>query len=202
MPETPEAAYARALLAADAERRLPLPDMSDWGTFPFEPRDLMTRALEPLSDEPQRRGEEGPDSCWRCKEGAERAIWSDEHWLLIAPEAPSGLPVVVLLSPRLHVDFGELPDTLAAELGPLMVRIDRAIRALGHIGRVHIGKWGEGGYHAHLWFIARPAGFGQLRSSFAELWDSVLPPVPEPGWRADLRALARAIAAEGGSAHI
>jgi hypothetical protein len=44
----------------------------------------------------------------------------------------------------------------------------------------------------HWWFIGRPEGFGQLRSSFAEIWDEVLPPTPEELWKENL---ARVVAA-------
>jgi hypothetical protein len=47
------------------------------------------------------------------------------------------------------------------------------------VGRVHVGRWGEGGAHLHIWFMARPAGMEQLRSSFAAVWDDVLPPTPQ-----------------------
>jgi hypothetical protein len=42
--------------------------------------------------------------------------------------------------------------------------------------------------------MARPEGFGQLRSSFAEIWDGVLPPTPREVWDDNL---ARVVAALG-----
>jgi hypothetical protein len=39
----------------------------------------------------------------------------------------------------------------------LLGRIERAIRSLGDIGRVHVCRWGDGGEHLHWWFMARPA---------------------------------------------
>lgn len=198
--ESAEELYARALAAADGERRLPLPPLGEWETFPFE-GDIRVRPLCPPAEEPPRLGED-PADCWRCKKGVADAIWSDERWLLAALDKPSGLPVIVILQPRQHCDLGDLPSELAAELGPLIVRVERAVDAVGHIGRVHVGRWGDGSAHLHWWFIARPARMPQLRTSFAAIWDDILPPLPETLWRANLAAVARAMAAGGGRAHV
>ena len=88
---------------------------------------------------------------------------------------------------------GDLPDELAAELGVLLCRIEREIRALGNIGRVHVCRWGDGGEHLHWWFMARPARIPQLIGSFAAIWDDILPPVPEEVRQADLARLAAAL---------
>ena len=65
--------------------------------------------------------------------------------------------MIVILQPREHCDLGDLPPHLAGELGPLIVRVERAVDAVGEIGRVHVGRWGDGSAHLHFWFIARPA---------------------------------------------
>ena len=146
------------------------------------------RELEPPTSERTREGEGGVD-CDACRNSAAEAIWSDEHWTLRPLHAPSGLPVVVLLEPRVHADIHELSDELQAELGPLLVRIERAVAAVEGVGRVHIGRWGEGSEHFHLWFMGRPARMPQFMSSFAAIWDDVLPPLPEGVWRANLDAV-------------
>ena len=64
-------------------------------------------------------------------------------------------------------------------MGPLLQRVERAARAAGDIGRVHIGRWGEGSEHLHWWFMGRPARMRQLSDSFAAIWDDILPPVPD-----------------------
>ena len=63
--------------------------------------------------------------------------------------------------------------------------------AVPGVGNVHVGRWGEGSEHCHIWFLARPAPMEQLRSSFAAIWDDVLPPVPEDDWRANLAIVRR-----------
>lgn len=190
--ETPEELYHRALAAADAEGRLPLPPVDTWETFPFDGELRARPLLPPLPAEKPRLGEDAAD-CWRCAQGDEDAIWTDERWLLTPLPEPSGLPVIVILQPRAHHDLGDLPPELAAELGPLIVRIERAVASVGEIGRVHVGRWGDGSAHLHFWFIARPARLPQTVGSFAAIWDDILPPTPEPIWRANLAAVAAAM---------
>jgi len=102
--------------------------------------------------------------------------------------------VVVILESRKHIaEVGDLPDDLAAELGIMLARIERAVRSVGEIGRVHVCKWGDGGEHLHWWFMARPARIPQLLGSFAAIWADVLPPVPEEIWRENLAAVKAAL---------
>ena len=185
MPETPEELYERA---RDA---LHTPPVEEWETWPFEGA-VHLRALQPpAADEKSRHGEGGID-CHACAKSSDDLIWEDGHWQLTAL-GPTGLPLVLILEPKEHYDIETLPPELAAELGPLMQRIERAVRAVGGIGRVHIGRWGEGSEHLHWWFMARPARMRQLSDSFAAIWDEILPPVPEEQWRADLAALVEAL---------
>jgi hypothetical protein len=201
MPVSPEEFYARALAHADADGRLPTPPQSEWDIFPFELDGLVTRRLQPpVLPEPPRGGEDGA-GCRRCADPEANAVWSDERWVFTAFGEPLGLPFGAALMPREHLDLGDLDDVHAAELGVLTVRIDRAVRALGNIGRVHVNKWGDGGAHLHLMFLARPAGLLQLRGSNLALWEEMLPRVPEEEAAEDLRAVARALAAHGGRAH-
>ncbi len=190
--ETPEELYERALAAADAEGRLPIPPLADWDTFPFE-GDLRTRPLlPPVAAERPRLGEDGT-GCWRCDRDDSDALWSDERWLVTPMEKPSGLPVIVILQPRAHHDLGDLPPHLAAELGPLLVRVERAVASVGDIGRVHVCRWGDGSAHLHVWFMGRPARLPQTVGSFAAIWDDILPPTPEAVWRENLAAVAAAL---------
>jgi diadenosine tetraphosphate (Ap4A) HIT family hydrolase len=198
MPESAEDIFRRAVAAADPEGRLPLPPVGDWETFPFE-GDIRVRVLSPLVDhEPPRRGTGGVD-CWRCASD-EGVIWSDEHWLVGSLPKPSGLPVIALLYPRVHCDLDGLQAELAAELGPMILRVEEAVRSVGELGRVHVCRWGDGSEHLHWWFMARPARMPQLVGSFAAIWDDILPPVPVEIWRSNLDAVARRLATAGGRA--
>jgi diadenosine tetraphosphate (Ap4A) HIT family hydrolase len=187
MAETPEELYERA---KDALR---MPPVEEWDTWPFV-GDLRPRSLEPpLEREPPRAGEGGID-CWACEQDDHAFLWTNERWRLSPTLDVRGLPVVVLLFPRRHyADPGDLPDDLAAELGVLIARIERAVRSVGEIGRVHIGRWGDGSEHLHWWFMARPARLAQLRTSFAAIWDDVLPPTPDDVWQANLAKLKAAL---------
>ena len=86
-----------------------------------------------------------------------------------------------MLEPRRHVDFADLDDDLAAELGRLSVHVARAIEALPHVARAHVYRIGDGGEHLHIWFFARPAEQLQLRGSYLVSWDDILPAAARGG---------------------
>ena len=197
MAETPAEFYDRVIAAADADGRLPLPDMTGWeAVFPFVMDGLRVAALQPPAPEPAREGTDG--ACRAC-DRPRPPIWSDEHWTLTLPSAPSGV-MVLIVEPRRHVDFTDLDDDLAAELGRLSVHLARAIEALPHIARAHVYRIGDGGEHLHVWFFARPAEQLQLRGSYLVSWDDILPPLPAESRRADAAAVASALARSyGGS---
>jgi hypothetical protein len=187
VPETPEELFARARGATR------VPPLDEWDSWPFE-GELRVKELEPpVAEERPRHGENGVD-CRRCELGDEGTLWSNGNWTLRAFEEPSGLPVVVVLETREHLDFPDLTPELAAELGPLLLEIHDAVLAVPGVGRVHIGRWGEGSEHCHIWFMGRPERMEQFRSSFAAIWDDVLPPVPEDRWRASLEIVRRKLA--------
>lgn len=189
MTESTDEFYRRARAAADDEGRLAMPDMADWDTFPFE-GDLRVKPLvAPTEVDRPRRGVEQAD-CWRCQRGLDGTVWNDEHWTLAPLPKASGLPVVVILEPRGHHDLDDLPDHLAAALGPMIVRVERAVRSVGEIGRVHVCRWGDGSAHFHMWFMARPARLPQTVGSFAAIWDDILPPLPDEIWRSNLATVA------------
>ncbi|HJX07321.1 MAG TPA: hypothetical protein VJ736_04550 [Actinomycetota bacterium] len=189
MFETPEALYARA---ADSLR---MPPVQEWEEFPFD-GDMRPRALvPPVEREEPRQGEGGVD-CWTCAQPDEAFLWTNERWRLM-PARPNGLPLVVLLHPRDHYgEPGDLPDDLAAECGVLLSRIERAIRSIGDIGRVHVCRWGDGSEHLHWWFMARPARIPQLIGSFAAIWDDILPVTPDEIWNANLERMVAALRAQ------
>jgi|SRR4051794_5550886 len=188
MPETPQEMYERCVDA------LQVPPLGDWPTWPFE-GDVRPKPLEPPTPEPAIQGQGGID-CAACTKPDSAYVWTDDHWRLMAWE-PSGLPAIMLLEPREHhAGPGDLPEHLAREQGVMLGRVERAVLSVGGVARVHIGRWGEGAEHLHWWFIARPEGFAQLRSSFAEIWDSVLPPVPADVWQDNVGRIVRALEAD------
>lgn len=185
MPETPEEMYARV------SESLRMPPVAEWDTFPFD-GDMHPRALRPPTAVEKPRAGAGGVDCVSCARPDADYLWTTERWRLYSFPKPSGLPLILIFEPREHFgEPGELPDEMASELGRLIAKIERAIRAVDEIGRVHVCRWGDGSEHLHWWFIARPARLEQLIGSFATIWDDVLPPVPEEIWRADLEAVRR-----------
>jgi diadenosine tetraphosphate (Ap4A) HIT family hydrolase len=179
----------------DTPRRLP--DFVSWPSFPFE-GDLRVRPLEPTADtEPPREGEEA-STCVSCRASDNAYVWVSERWRVRALDHPTGLPMVLILESRSHLDLGDLPNLLAAELGVMTVRLERAIRSLDGVARVHVHRWGDSSAHLHLWFLARPYGSLQLRGSFLHMWNDILPPVSEAGWRENLAMVAAWLAEFGG----
>lgn len=174
-----------------------VPDFTQWPSFPFE-GDLRVKQLdEPVPFEPPRRGEADRE-CTACNAPDEAYIWVGERWRVRAMDRPTGLPMVLILESRSHLDLGDLPNLLAAELGVMTVRLERAIRSLDGVARVHVNRWGDGSAHLHLWFLARPYGRLQLRGTFLSLWDSILPPISEDRWRENLAMVAAWLAEFGG----
>jgi diadenosine tetraphosphate (Ap4A) HIT family hydrolase len=187
VPETPEELYERA---KDALRT---PPVEEWDTWPFE-GELRPRTLQPPTAAERPRVGAGGEGCWACGASDEEFLWTDERWRLAAPRQAFGLPVIVLLMPREHyADPGDLPDELAAHLGVQLARIERAVRSVGEIGRVHVCRWGDGSEHLHWWFMARPARLPQVTGSFIAIWDDVLPPLPAEIREQNLAALKAAL---------
>jgi diadenosine tetraphosphate (Ap4A) HIT family hydrolase len=184
VPETAEELYERV------KGSLRMPPVEEWETFPFD-GDMRPRELQPPAEHDPARFGEGGVGCRRCAAADDEYVWTDERWRLWAL-GPTGLPAVLLLEPREHfAEPGDLPDELAAELGVLLARIERAVRRIPGVGRVHVCRWGDGGEHLHWWFMARPARFPQLVGSFAAVWDDILPPLPEEVWKENVQIVAR-----------
>lgn len=189
MPESPEAFYARA-----RREGLRTPPLADWETWPFDGAVTPKVLAPPLAAEAPRAGAGGVD-CRRCAEGESGALWSDANWIVHTTDGPTGLPFVCFLETRRHLDFHELDDELAAELGPMLLKVQRAVYEIGDIGNVHVCRWGDGSEHFHVWFMARPARTQQLLGSFAAIWDDIVPPLPDDLWQANVELVAAALAA-------
>ncbi|MGX7677250.1 hypothetical protein [Plantactinospora sp. DSM 117369] len=174
-----------------------VPDFTRWPSFPFEGEFRVKQLDEPVAVEPPRKGE-GSGECHSCNAPDDAYIWVSERWRVRAMDRPTGLPMVLILESRSHLDLGDLPNLLAAELGVMTVRLERAVRSLDGVARVHVNRWGDGAAHLHLWFLARPYGRLQLRGTFLSLWDDILPPIPEPQWRENLALVAAWLAEFGG----
>ena len=120
---------ARARAACGPDGRLVLPRQARWRIFPFDTTRLkMTELEDPVLPEPPRRGE-GAEDCWTCRSDDDHFVWSDETWRVSMSNEPLAVPEVVL-HPREHIDFHQLDDGQAAEMGVRLIRIQRALAGI------------------------------------------------------------------------
>jgi hypothetical protein len=203
MAETADQVHARIAEVSGADGRLVAPPSNAWDNFPWESVDgaVVPRVLPPPADEPVRAGETAGGSCPSC-DGVppDNVVWEDESWRLKHFGAPSGLPVVLILEPKAHLDFGQLDDELAAQHGRISNRLTRIIEGLDNIARCHVLRYGDGSMHAHTWFVGRTARLTGVIGSPVIEWDDVLPPGPAEVWRADLHTIGTKLANWGGDA--
>ncbi len=195
--------YARVVEAVGTDGHLPAPPIRGWDAFPWTVVDgeVVPKALAAPAPEQTRIGDESGKPCGVCAGiDPERIVWEDEFWVLTAEEKPSGLPLVLTLWTREHLDYGDLDDDLASQLGRISSRLVRIIGNLPNIGRVHVNRWGDGSSHLHVWFFARIEGLPGILGSYAVEWDEILPPGPEDVWRADLHTVATKLENWGGHA--
>lgn len=202
MPESPEELYARVVAQVGEGGRLPMPPVQDWEMFPWEVVDgeLVPKVVQPpVAAEDPRFGESPDKPCGGCT-GVDGAIWENERWYVTSSPEPKGMPLTCMLQSKKHLDFPDMDDDLAAEWGQLSARLCRIMSNLPHVGRVHVCRWGDGGSHLHVWFIARPTRLPGIIGSLAVEWDEMLPPPPEDVWRKDLATVAARLANHDGRA--
>jgi hypothetical protein len=181
------------------EAELRWPGYVDWPLFPFE-GDLRLKSPMVRDSDPPRAGESGGSECSGCTDADDAFVWVDEHWRVRAQDPPSSVPALVFLETREHVDLDGLSDGLAGELGQMIVRLDRAIQAIGDIGRVHAYRWGDGGAHFHMWFYGRPVGLISMCGFGMPFWEPIMPQTPDDIWEHNLAIVARELAKNGGRA--
>lgn len=205
MPESPEELYARIVEQVGADGRLPMPPVHEWEMFPWELIDgeLVPKVVQaPVEAEKPRSGH-GGENCHICLgEGDGVRIWESWNFHVMRPAEPSGMPLKLWLNANEHLDFTDLRDEQAAELGQVSVWLARIMSNLPHIGRVHVNRWGDGSEHGHSWFIARPARLPGIVGSLAIEWDEMLPPAPREIWLDDCAAVARKLSYHAGRALI
>ncbi len=204
MPESAAEIHARIASVAGEGGRLPTPPLAGWDIFPWEVVDgaLVPKVLPSPGAEAPRAGEVAEADCPTCTRDRGADIWENDRWVVTRPAGPSGLPVVLFLQTKEHLDFTDLDDEMAAEYGRLSIWLTRIIAHLPEIGRVHVSRWGDGSAHLHVWFMARTRGLSGVLGSFAAEWKDILPPVPEDVWRADLATIAQKLANHDGKAMV
>jgi diadenosine tetraphosphate (Ap4A) HIT family hydrolase len=147
-----------------------------WMTTPFrrEALDVVPLA-EPSLPEPRRAGQDGFEDCFICGRPIELDVWANARWRLYLPDSDFAVPLLLILAPKEHLDMGQLTPDLGQEMGALLVKVVQAVEALPGIARAHVCRWGDGAFHLHLLVYARPEGFEQLRGTWLQIWDLVLP---------------------------
>ena len=203
MAESAEELHARVRSAAGEGGRFPTPPVTEWATFPWEVVDgeLVPKPFPGPTEERPRLGEGGID-CFLCQDEIPGVIWTDDRWRVKHLPERGGLPLLLMLEPVQHLDLPDLDEAVASEFGLLTVRVARAVEALPNIVRCHVHRWGDGVAHLHVWIVARTERLLALRGTYSLEWDDILPPGPDDVWRADLAAVAHALAEHGGRATV
>jgi hypothetical protein len=210
MPLSPEEVYARVVEQVGEGGRLPMPPVHEWDIFPWEQVGdtwLPKVVGHPLAAEAPRWGE-GAKRC-ECGVSADspdqrnflprNTVWHNERWAVSSMDEPGGLPLILFLHPREHLDLGDLDDEMAAEYGRVSIWLHRIMSRLPHIGRVHVCRWGDGGSHLHVWFLARYERLPNILGSMLAEWNEMLPPPPADVWRADIKHVADRLAHHDGT---
>lgn len=179
------------------ESPLPLPDYVGWPIFPFEGDLRVKRPTPIMADDIARSGEGGRSCSDACEQTDSVYLWVDEIWRVKTLDR-SALPVGVMLETREHLDLGDFTPQLGAQLGEMIVRLEHAMQRCDDIGRVHVSRWGDGGSHFHLWFMARPRGRMEFYGFGLPLWYKILPPYDLDRWHANNHIVAEALAEASG----
>jgi hypothetical protein len=163
----------------DAPGRPPLGAMADWEVFPFERDGLTPKAMgERVVPEPDRA--RPASECGTCKALArdDLVLHTGSRLAVIRPGGTS-LMFVANVVAREHERLDDLDEAADEELGRLVGRTYRALRALPGVGNVQVNKWENGGGHLSVNVLARPLGVLELRGSNLPIWADMLPDIPQ-----------------------
>ena len=163
----------------DAAGRPPLGGMAEWDVFPFEASGLVPKPMgERVVPEPSRA--RMADACGTCRALArdDLVLHTGSRLAVIRPGGTS-LMFVANVVARDHERLDDLDEAADEELGRLIARTYRALRALPGVGNVQVSKWENGGGHLSVNVLARPLGVLELRGSNLPVWADMLPDIPQ-----------------------
>jgi diadenosine tetraphosphate (Ap4A) HIT family hydrolase len=99
--------------------------------------------------------------CPYCEPATEPSggwIYRDDHWLVACgPPDTTMAGAVKITSVRHYTDFAEMTPEEATAFGPLVSRLDEALRATIDPERVHLVSTRDRVPHFHAWLYPRPA---------------------------------------------
>ena len=163
----------------DAAGRPPVGGMAEWDVFPFEASGLVPKPMgERVVPEPSRV--RTADACGTCRALArdDLVLHTGSRLAVIRPGGTS-LMFVANVVARDHERLDDLDEAADEELGRLVARTYRALRALPGVGNVQVSKWENGGGHLSVNVLARPLGVLELRGSNLPIWADMLPNIPQ-----------------------
>ena len=137
----------------------------------------------------------GADACGTCRALArdDLVLHTGERLAVIRPGGTS-LMFVANVVARDHERLDDLDEAADEELGRLVARTYRALRALPGVGNVQVSKWENGGGHLSVNVLARPLGVLELRGSNLPIWADMLPDIPQDEYDERAEAVRAALA--------
>jgi hypothetical protein len=178
----------------DAAGRPALGGMPGWEVFPFERDGLTPRAMgERVVPEPDRA--RPATECGTCRALArdDLVLHTGTRLAVVRPGGTS-LMFVANVVARDHERLDDLDEAADEELGRLVARTYRALRALPGVGNVQVCKWENGGGHLSVNVLARPLGVLELRGSNLPVWADMLPDIPQDEYDQRAEAVRAALA--------
>jgi diadenosine tetraphosphate (Ap4A) HIT family hydrolase len=111
-----------------------------------------------------RTGGQIPADCYACRliEGAEPLpgewIYATQYWVVEHCTGPLGVGTLIVKPFRYCLHVGNLSQTEAQELGPLLQRVSQVIQTLTQADQVYVCLWSHAGWKpAHIRFVVQPA---------------------------------------------
>jgi diadenosine tetraphosphate (Ap4A) HIT family hydrolase len=111
-----------------------------------------------------RTGGQIPADCYACRliEGAEplpgERIYATQYWVVEHCTGPLGVGTLIVKPFRYCLLVGNLSQTEAQELGPLLQRVSQVIQTLTQADQVYVCLWSHAGWKpAHIRFVVQPA---------------------------------------------
>ncbi|MFO0782617.1 MAG: hypothetical protein U0636_02910 [Phycisphaerales bacterium] len=154
---------------------------------------------------------EQPCDICRIQEDAAQFGWLEAHrcdrWVVRHHPLPAPLVGWTFLGTVRHVQgFADLDAVEADQVGPMLQRVSRAVRALTGCDRVYAIAFGQGAPHLHVHLIPRFDADPATRAWAVADWYRAVergdqPPAPEADVRSYVRRLSTALRSAQDASH-